>query len=62
MTLDDVPADTQMVLTAELRRLFLVAKCKPTCHSCGRTLAVGDDFSLSTIDGRDVMHGSCCTK
>ena len=62
MTLDDIPADTQMILTAELRRLFLAGGCNPTCHGCNRRLAIGDDFTLATMDGRDEMIGTCCTK
>ena len=55
MTLDDIPADVEMALTAELDRLFKVAGCRPTCHVCFHKLAIGDAFSLVALNGTDQM-------
>ncbi len=55
MTLDDVPADVTMELTAELDRLFKTAGCRPTCHVCFHKLALGDTFSLVALNGMDQM-------
>lgn len=60
MTLDDIPADVLMTLTGELERLFLFARCSPTCHVCGCKISVGDSFQLLSYHGRDEMVCSNC--
>lgn len=60
MTLDDVPADVELILTTELDRLFKVAKCNPMCHVCFNKISVGTIFSLVSLDGTDQM--ACARK
>lgn len=62
MTLDDVPADTVTTLTDALDRLFKFAGCKPTCHACKKSIAVGSEFQLLSFKGKDEMLCNECTK
>ena len=62
MTLDDVPADTLMTLTAELYRLFRFAHCNPACHACKKSIGVGSEFQLLSFKGKDEMLCKECTK
>ena len=59
-TLNDVPADTQMVMTEDLERLFRVAKCNPPCHACLKTIPIGGPFQLVSLDGTDEMTCGKC--
>lgn len=61
MELDEIPANMQLTLTPELNRLFLYAHCEPTCHSCFKSIEVGEMFTLVSVDGYDTMIGACCT-
>ena len=62
MTLDDVPADTLMTLTAELDRLFKFARCNPSCHACKKSIGVGSEFQLLSFNGKDEMLCTNCDK
>lgn len=47
MTLDDIKAGEEILMTDTLIRLFAYAGCKPTmCHACETIIAVGDKFKL----------------
>ncbi len=60
MTLDDIPADQEIQINAEIVRLFRAAGCDPGCHCCLRKIEIGDLFQLATNDGRDVMLCDRC--
>ena len=62
MTLNEIPADIQLAMTAEFRRLFHTAGCDPACHFCKRAISDGELFMLAEVLGKDEMLGSCCTK
>jgi len=62
MTIDDVPADTVVELTAELDRLFKAVGCKPACHACKTKLAIGDRFQLLSYQGIDEMVCATCDR
>lgn len=62
MTLDNIPADTLMTLTAELDRLFKFAHCKPSCHACRKPIEVGSAFQLLSFKGKDEMLCTNCDK
>ena len=49
MTLDDIPADVEMVLAEGMQRLFRAAGCDPACHVCGEHIQLGEGFGLFTI-------------
>lgn len=56
MTIADIPSDELVVMTENLSRLFCAGGCKPACHGCGKKLAAGVSFKLSSIDvGKDVF-------
>lgn len=60
MTLDKIEASADVVMTAELKRLFAAAGCDPTvCHACGKAIKVGTTFKLVPHNGTDEM---CCAK
>ena len=61
MTLDDIPADTPLILTRLAERLFKVAGCNPACHACKVDLKLGDEYKLLTHADRDVMLCGKCT-
>ena len=61
-TLNDVPADTKMVMTEDLDRLFRLAKCVPACHACQESIVVGDPFQLVSLDGTDEMTCDGCDR
>ena len=48
MTLDDIPPDLVLILTAEFDRLFKSVKCNPTCHGCNKAIKIGAKFQLVT--------------
>jgi len=52
ISLEDLPADTTIMMTDELIRLFRFAKCEPTCHACEKALPVGVEFRLMTAPAR----------
>lgn len=58
--LNDIPADQEIKIDAEIVRLFRAAGCDPGCHCCLRSIEVGDVFQLATNDGRDVMLCDQC--
>ena len=59
--IDEIPADTELVMTADLRRCFLVAGCDPACHCCDKDIKDGATFKLAQIDTMDKMLCSRCT-
>ena len=61
MTLDDIPADTLLILTRLAEKLFKVAGCDPACHACEVDLKLGDEYKLATHEERDVMLCGKCT-
>ena len=46
--IDKVPADTIMLMTKRLERIFRFADCEPACHACHASIEVGDKFQLAT--------------
>ena len=50
MTLDDIPADETLTMTAQMDRLFRIADCAPTCHCCTEPIKVGELFKLATCE------------
>lgn len=62
MTLDDILADVPFDMTADMERLFKVAGCEPTCHSCLDPINIGESFELAAADdGTDKMLCGGCT-
>ena len=62
MTLDDVPADTTLILTHELDRLFKAAGCNPACHACGNAILSYENFMLLSYEGTDEMLCHRCDR
>ena len=65
MTLDDIQASADTVMTAELLRLFKYADCDPTvCHACSKRIKKGDVFKLvpHLKPGRQSEDEMCCAK
>ena len=51
--LDEIPADAEIEMTAELIRAFKLCGCDPTCHCCGKQLIEGRAFKLAYITSLD---------
>lgn len=65
MTLDDIQASADTVMTAELLRLFRYAGCDPTtCHACQKRIKDGDTFKLvpHLKPGAKSTDEMCCSK
>ena len=64
MTLDAIPASENLVMTAELIRLFIYAHCNPGCHGCGRPIREGQVFKLvsHTKPNEVTTDEMCCGK
>jgi hypothetical protein len=52
MTVNEIPADETVEMTATLHRAFRVAGCRPTCHACLKAIPTGSMFKLATIPER----------
>lgn len=58
--LDQIPANTDVLMTPIFRRCFLAAGCDPTCHACEKPLKDGETFQLLSYKGNDEMvHPAC---
>ena len=59
MSIEEIPSNELVEMTALFHRAFNAAGCNPACHCCYRFIEVGDKFKLSTV--RDVhtqKHGT----
>ncbi len=71
MNVEDIKPDEIVVLTEEMRRVFVAAGCEPECHACFKRLNLGVSFKLATVKRRrqsghdrvryDVMLCATCT-
>lgn len=50
MTLDDIPPDETLIMTAQMYRLFKLAGCEPNCHCCNDPINIGELFKLATCE------------
>jgi hypothetical protein len=66
MSLDDLPAGADTVMTKGLARLFKAAGCYPqSCHACKKEIQTGDVFKL--VPHRKLLSSlledeMCCAK
>lgn len=49
-TIEQIPADEVIEMTALFHRLFNAGGCNPMCHCCMKMLPVGSIFKLSTVE------------
>lgn len=65
MTLDQIDANADYLMTSDLIRLFRAVGCDPTlCHACGERLLVGSTFKLVPHQkpGGAMTDEMCCEK
>ena len=49
MSVEEIPSDINILMTAHLHRVFNAGGCDPMCHACKKLLPVDTEFKLATI-------------
>lgn len=62
MTIDKIPSNELIVMTAEMHRLFNAGGCDPACHGCWNKLPVGSIFKLATVKVAHAKPGNASRK
>jgi hypothetical protein len=50
MSIEEIPADVVLKMSADWHRAFNTAGCNPMCHGCGEWIKVDDDFKLAVVN------------
>ncbi len=48
MSIEDIPADQDIIMTTLIHRAFSTGGCKPCCHGCGKWIEPNSIFKLTT--------------